>query len=158
MRRRPSTLTPSGRIKRQTEHPSSPPAPTIFFCLLQIQEFSSGFWDGTKLACWMKGQTPWQFFPKLSLYLRATNTSQSFRITILPQVPGQTRAPPFRPSTSSLSRPHFLSAGFVCLLAALHPANHRRRRHPGLLPLRSVVVGERAGDRRHRHGGLLRGV
>lgn len=51
-----------------------------------IQEFSSGFWDGTKLACWMKGQTPWQFFPKLSLYLRATNTSQSFRITILPQL------------------------------------------------------------------------
>uniref|UniRef100_A0A8C6M907 Beta-secretase 2 n=1 Tax=Nothobranchius furzeri TaxID=105023 RepID=A0A8C6M907_NOTFU len=51
-----------------------------------IQEFSSGFWDGTKLACWMKGETPWKFFPKLSIYLRATNTSQSFRITILPQL------------------------------------------------------------------------
>uniref|UniRef100_A0A3Q0S1F1 Beta-secretase 2 n=1 Tax=Amphilophus citrinellus TaxID=61819 RepID=A0A3Q0S1F1_AMPCI len=50
-----------------------------------IQEFSSGFWDGTKLACWMKGENPWRFFPKLSIYLRATNTSQSFRITILPQ-------------------------------------------------------------------------
>lgn len=55
--------------------------------LIQIQDFSSGFWDGTKLACWMKGETPWRFFPKLSIYLRATNTSQSFRITILPQVP-----------------------------------------------------------------------
>ncbi|XP_067102397.1 beta-secretase 2 isoform X2 [Osmerus mordax] len=51
-----------------------------------IQDFSSGFWLGTKLACWMKGETPWRFFPKLSLYLRATNTSQSFRITILPQL------------------------------------------------------------------------
>uniref|UniRef100_A0AAQ5Y3B6 Peptidase A1 domain-containing protein n=1 Tax=Amphiprion ocellaris TaxID=80972 RepID=A0AAQ5Y3B6_AMPOC len=51
-----------------------------------IQDFSSGFWDGTKLACWMKGETPWRFFPKLSIYLRATNTSQSFRITILPQL------------------------------------------------------------------------
>nr|XP_046246316.1 beta-secretase 2 [Scatophagus argus] len=51
-----------------------------------IQEFSSGFWDGTKLACWMKGENPWRFFPKLSIYLRATNTSQSFRITILPQL------------------------------------------------------------------------
>lgn len=49
-----------------------------------IQDFSSGFWDGTKLACWLKGETPWRFFPKLSIYLRATNTSQSFRITILP--------------------------------------------------------------------------
>ncbi|KAJ3590645.1 hypothetical protein NHX12_008595 [Muraenolepis orangiensis] len=35
-----------------------------------IQEFSSGFWEGTKLACWMKGETPWRFFPKLSIYLR----------------------------------------------------------------------------------------
>ncbi|KAF7663133.1 hypothetical protein LDENG_00217900 [Lucifuga dentata] len=51
-----------------------------------IQDFSSGFWDGTKLACWMKGESPWRFFPKLSIYLRATNTSQSFRITIFPQL------------------------------------------------------------------------
>ncbi|XP_077468512.1 beta-secretase 2 isoform X1 [Stigmatopora argus] len=51
-----------------------------------IQEFSSGFWEGTKLACWMKGDTPWRFFPKLSIYLRDTNTSESFRITILPQL------------------------------------------------------------------------
>lgn len=51
-----------------------------------IQEFSSGFWEGTKLACWIRGETPWRFFPKLSIYLRATNTSQSFRITILPQL------------------------------------------------------------------------
>ncbi|KAK2847023.1 hypothetical protein Q5P01_010022 [Channa striata] len=49
-------------------------------------EFSSGFWDGTKLACWMKGEDPWRFFPKLSIYLRATNSSQSFRVTILPQL------------------------------------------------------------------------
>ncbi|XP_012730269.1 LOW QUALITY PROTEIN: beta-secretase 2 [Fundulus heteroclitus] len=52
----------------------------------RIQDFSSGFWDGTKLACWPKGENPWDFFPKLSIYLRATNTSQSFRITILPQL------------------------------------------------------------------------
>uniref|UniRef100_H3CCZ7 Beta-secretase 2 n=1 Tax=Tetraodon nigroviridis TaxID=99883 RepID=H3CCZ7_TETNG len=51
-----------------------------------IQDFSAGFWDGSKLACWMKGETPWRFFPKLSIYLRATNTSESFRITILPQL------------------------------------------------------------------------
>ncbi|XP_033833199.1 beta-secretase 2 [Periophthalmus magnuspinnatus] len=51
-----------------------------------IQDFSAGFWDGSKLACWMKGETPWRFFPNLSIYLRATNTSQSFRITILPQL------------------------------------------------------------------------
>ncbi|XP_061916353.1 beta-secretase 2 [Entelurus aequoreus] len=51
-----------------------------------IQDFSSGFWDGTKLACWMRGDTPWRFFPKLSIYLRDTNASQSFRITILPQL------------------------------------------------------------------------
>ena len=62
--------------------------PFCLFLLVQIQDFSSGFWDGTKLACWMKGETPWRFFPKLSIYLRATNSSQSFRITILPQVPG----------------------------------------------------------------------
>ena len=34
----------------------------------------------------MKGETPWRFFPKISVYLRATNTSKAFRITILPQV------------------------------------------------------------------------
>lgn len=51
-----------------------------------IQDFSSGFWEGSKLACWMKGENPWRFFPKLSIYLRATNNSQSFRITILPQL------------------------------------------------------------------------
>ncbi|KAM4743043.1 beta-secretase 2 [Anableps anableps] len=52
----------------------------------RIENFSSGFWDGTKVACWVKGKNPWEFFPKLSIYLRATNTSQSFRITILPQL------------------------------------------------------------------------
>ncbi|XP_068601389.1 beta-secretase 2 [Brachionichthys hirsutus] len=51
-----------------------------------IRDFSSGFWDGTKLACWMKGDAPWRLFPKLSIYLRATNASQSFRVTILPQL------------------------------------------------------------------------
>ncbi|XP_054884904.1 beta-secretase 2 [Poeciliopsis prolifica] len=52
----------------------------------KIENFSSGFWDGTKLACWKKDENPMEFFPKLSIYLRATNTSQSFRITILPQL------------------------------------------------------------------------
>nr|XP_006627930.1 PREDICTED: beta-secretase 2 [Lepisosteus oculatus] len=51
-----------------------------------IQDFSDGFWTGTKLACWMKGETPWPFFPKISIYLRAMNASQSFSITILPQL------------------------------------------------------------------------
>ncbi|KAJ8257145.1 hypothetical protein COCON_G00192970 [Conger conger] len=51
-----------------------------------IQDFSEGFWLGTKLACWLKGETPWRLFPKLSIYLRATNASQSFRISILPQL------------------------------------------------------------------------
>ncbi|KAI4894253.1 hypothetical protein NFI96_019335 [Prochilodus magdalenae] len=51
-----------------------------------IQDFSSGFFAGTKLACWAKGESPWKFFPKISIYLRATNTSQSFRLSILPQL------------------------------------------------------------------------
>ncbi|MBN3279719.1 BACE2 secretase, partial [Polyodon spathula] len=51
-----------------------------------IQQFSSGFWTGTKLACWTKGETQWSFFPKISIYLRGMNASQSFHITILPQL------------------------------------------------------------------------
>ncbi|RXN33760.1 beta-secretase 2-like protein [Labeo rohita] len=51
-----------------------------------IEDFSAGFFDGTKLACWMRGESPWRLFPKISIYLRATNTSLSFRITILPQL------------------------------------------------------------------------
>ncbi|KTG06503.1 hypothetical protein cypCar_00029558, partial [Cyprinus carpio] len=51
-----------------------------------IKDFSAGFFDGTKLACWMRGESPWRLFPKISIYLRAMNTSQSFRITILPQL------------------------------------------------------------------------
>ncbi|XP_063061018.1 beta-secretase 2 [Engraulis encrasicolus] len=51
-----------------------------------IQDPASGFWTGTKLACWSTGENPWRFFPKLSIYLRGTNASQSFRITILPQL------------------------------------------------------------------------
>uniref|UniRef100_A0A671KQ94 Beta-secretase 2-like n=1 Tax=Sinocyclocheilus anshuiensis TaxID=1608454 RepID=A0A671KQ94_9TELE len=51
-----------------------------------IEDFSAGFFDGTKLACWMRGESPWRLFPKISIYLRAMNTSQSFRLTILPQV------------------------------------------------------------------------
>lgn len=53
---------------------------------LQIQEFTSGFWSGTQLACWDKSENPWTLFPKISIYLRDVNSSQSFRITILPQV------------------------------------------------------------------------
>lgn len=60
--------------------------PSAHVLLLQIQDFSSGFFSGTKLACWVKGESPWGFFPKISIYLRATNTSQSFRLTVLPQV------------------------------------------------------------------------
>uniref|UniRef100_A0A4W5QAZ6 Beta-secretase 2 n=1 Tax=Hucho hucho TaxID=62062 RepID=A0A4W5QAZ6_9TELE len=52
----------------------------------EIQDFTSGFWGGTKMTCWLKGETPWRFFPKLFIYLRATNTSQSFKISIFPQL------------------------------------------------------------------------
>ncbi|MBN3300146.1 BACE2 secretase, partial [Amia calva] len=51
-----------------------------------VQQFSDGFWTGTKLACWVKGETPWKFFPKISIYLRGMNASQSFRVTIMPQL------------------------------------------------------------------------
>lgn len=51
-----------------------------------IQQFSSGFWTGTTLACWTKGETQWSIFPKISIYLRGMNASQSFRITIMPQL------------------------------------------------------------------------
>ncbi|XP_026878089.2 beta-secretase 2 [Electrophorus electricus] len=51
-----------------------------------VHDFSSGFFSGTKLACWLKGESPWRLFPRLSLYFRATNSSQSFRLTILPQL------------------------------------------------------------------------
>ncbi|NXA35777.1 BACE2 secretase, partial [Eudromia elegans] len=51
-----------------------------------IQEFSSGFWTGSQLACWDKAERPWSLFPKLSIYLRDENSSRSFRISILPQL------------------------------------------------------------------------
>lgn len=54
--------------------------------VLQIQEFSSGFWTGSQLACWDRTEKPWSLFPKLSIYLRDENSSRSFRISILPQV------------------------------------------------------------------------
>ncbi|KAG8518584.1 Beta-secretase 2 [Galemys pyrenaicus] len=52
-----------------------------------IPEFSDGFWLGSQLACWTNSETPWSYFPKISIYLRDENASRSFRITILPQVP-----------------------------------------------------------------------
>ncbi|KFZ46067.1 Beta-secretase 2, partial [Antrostomus carolinensis] len=51
-----------------------------------IQEFSSGFWTGSQLACWDKTESPWSLFPKLSIYLRDENSSRSFRISVLPQL------------------------------------------------------------------------
>uniref|UniRef100_G3UER1 Beta-secretase 2 n=1 Tax=Loxodonta africana TaxID=9785 RepID=G3UER1_LOXAF len=50
-----------------------------------IPEFSDGFWTGSQLACWTNSETPWSYFPKISIYLRDENSSRSFRITILPQ-------------------------------------------------------------------------
>ncbi|KAI1241470.1 hypothetical protein IHE44_0004943 [Lamprotornis superbus] len=52
----------------------------------EIQEFSSGFWTGSQLACWDRTEKPWSLFPKLSIYLRDENSSRSFRISILPQL------------------------------------------------------------------------
>ncbi|XP_029796482.1 beta-secretase 2 [Suricata suricatta] len=51
-----------------------------------IPEFSDGFWTGSQLACWTNSETPWAYFPKISIYLRDENSSQSFRLTILPQL------------------------------------------------------------------------
>ncbi|XP_020926664.1 beta-secretase 2 isoform X3 [Sus scrofa] len=51
-----------------------------------IPEFSDGFWTGSQLACWTNSETPWSYFPKISIYLRDENSSRSFRITILPQL------------------------------------------------------------------------
>ncbi|KAF6117544.1 beta-secretase 2 [Phyllostomus discolor] len=51
-----------------------------------IPKFSDGFWTGSQLACWTNSDTPWSYFPKISIYLRAENSSRSFRITILPQL------------------------------------------------------------------------
>lgn len=53
---------------------------------VQIPEFSDGFWTGSQLACWTNSETPWSYFPKISIYLRDENSSRSFRLTILPQV------------------------------------------------------------------------
>ncbi|XP_051869238.1 beta-secretase 2 [Pristis pectinata] len=52
----------------------------------KVEEFADGFWSGSQLACWPQGTKPWSFFPKISIYLRGENATQSFRITILPQL------------------------------------------------------------------------
>ncbi|XP_044526246.1 beta-secretase 2 isoform X1 [Gracilinanus agilis] len=51
-----------------------------------ISEFSEGFWTGSQLACWANYETPWLYFPNISIYLRDENSSKAFRITILPQL------------------------------------------------------------------------
>ncbi|XP_055975489.1 beta-secretase 2 [Sorex fumeus] len=51
-----------------------------------IPEFSDGFWLGSQLACWTNAESPWSYFPKISIYLRGENASTSFRLTILPQL------------------------------------------------------------------------
>ncbi|XP_058517590.1 beta-secretase 2 [Ochotona princeps] len=51
-----------------------------------IPEFSDGFWTGSQLACWTNSESPWAYFPKISIYLRDENASRSFRLTILPQL------------------------------------------------------------------------
>ncbi|NP_001083216.1 beta-secretase 2 S homeolog precursor [Xenopus laevis] len=51
-----------------------------------IQNFNAEFWAGLQLACWDKTQQPWNYFPDISIYLRDTNTSQSFRLTLKPQL------------------------------------------------------------------------
>ncbi|GCB71331.1 hypothetical protein scyTo_0005907 [Scyliorhinus torazame] len=52
----------------------------------KVQDFDDGFWSGSQLACWPQGTTPWSYFPEISIYLRGENATQSFRITILPQL------------------------------------------------------------------------
>ncbi|XP_029434201.1 beta-secretase 2 isoform X2 [Rhinatrema bivittatum] len=51
-----------------------------------IQDFTDGFWAGSQLICWDTLETPWAYFPDLSIYLRDVNTSSSFRLTIQPQM------------------------------------------------------------------------
>ncbi len=92
--------------------------------LCQIEDFSAGFFDGTKLACWMRGESPWSFFPKISIYLRATNISQSFRITILPQV--RTKAQIILRVLRSPHTVHFVTRMYVhCLIFVTLLCNHR---------------------------------
>ncbi|XP_048458990.1 beta-secretase 2 [Rhincodon typus] len=51
-----------------------------------VAEFADGFWSGNQLACWTSGTIPWSYFPEISIYLRGENSTQSFRITIMPQL------------------------------------------------------------------------
>ncbi|XP_030059683.1 beta-secretase 2 [Microcaecilia unicolor] len=51
-----------------------------------IKDFTADFWAGSQLACWNKAETPWLYFPDLSIYLRDVNTSRSFCLTIQPQM------------------------------------------------------------------------
>uniref|UniRef100_A0A287AQB5 Peptidase A1 domain-containing protein n=1 Tax=Sus scrofa TaxID=9823 RepID=A0A287AQB5_PIG len=51
----------------------------------EIPEFSDGFWTRSQLACWTNTETPWSYFPKISIYLRE-NSSRSFCVTVLPQL------------------------------------------------------------------------
>lgn len=60
--------------------------PNLFVFFLQTEQFPSGFWLGEQLVCWQAGNTPWNIFPVISLYLMSENHNQSFRISILPQV------------------------------------------------------------------------
>ncbi|XP_048397008.1 beta-secretase 2 [Stegostoma tigrinum] len=52
----------------------------------KVAEFADGFWSGSQLACWTSGTIPWSYFPEISIYLRGENSTQSFRITIMPQL------------------------------------------------------------------------
>ncbi|XP_066455045.1 beta-secretase 2 [Eleutherodactylus coqui] len=51
-----------------------------------IENFNNEFWTGLQLACWEKNEKPWAYFPDLSIYLRDVNLSESFRLTIKPQL------------------------------------------------------------------------
>lgn len=37
-----------------------------------IPEFSDDFWLGSQLACWANSETPWAYFPKISIYTYPT--------------------------------------------------------------------------------------
>ncbi|XP_067897303.1 beta-secretase 2 [Heterodontus francisci] len=65
----------------------------VFFAVIaaikqtsKIEEFADEFWSGSQLACWAREATPWSYFPEISIYLRGENSTQSFRITMLPQL------------------------------------------------------------------------
>lgn len=151
----PCRLIPSGKMKEQlnlfwcctdllffclfTLHISlclSLPDPGVFFRVL-----------GWHQACMLdEGRKPLEVFPQ-AVHLPKGHEHK-------PVLPHHHPASGTRRNISTKTELHSFStilevlrhtntywSSFFCRLAAVHPANHRRGRHVGLLPFRSVFVG-----------------